>query len=302
MTKLLADEFKVLSRYIRSLTGIHLDPSKGYLIETRLGGLLAEENCCTFSELYFKAKSDPTGALKRRIIDAITTGETLFFRDSSPFDLLRHKILPELIDRRLKSARGSGSIPLRIWSAACSTGQEVYSIAIVLKELLGDPGRFDIRLIGTDISDKAITRASRGVYNRIEVQRGLPEPFLSRHFRQVEGSWRVHDEIRSMALFKSINLLDDFSSLGRFDIVFCRNVAIYFAEEDKVSLFRRIGRILVPDGSLVIGATESLSGICPEFESKRYLRSVFYSIRTPGPGPGNLPSTAPKAAVLAATA
>jgi chemotaxis protein methyltransferase CheR len=203
---------------------------------------------------------------------------TSFFRDTSPFDLLRHKIIPELIDRRART----GAAGIRIWSAACSTGQELYSIAILLKELLGDTDRYGIRLLGTDISDDAVARASRAVFGPVEVSRGLSEAMRTRYFVPVTGGWQLRDEIRGMASFKKLNLMADFSALWRFDVIFCRNVAIYFSERDRISLFGRMERALEPDGCLVIGAMESLNGICPQLESKRHLRSTFYQAKKPG--------------------
>jgi chemotaxis protein methyltransferase CheR len=280
VTKLQPDEMAVLAKYIHSVSGISLDASKGYLIESRLAGLASELGCGNYSELYFKAKADAAGKVRRRIIDAITTGETLFFRDNAPFELLRHKIIPDLIDARTKAATGTGPIPIRIWSAACSSGQEIYSIGIALKETLGNNSRFDIRMMGTDIADKAVAAASRGIFGRVEIERGLPPATLQRWFTPVDGGWKIHDEIRGLASFRTLNLMEDVSSLGRFDIVFCRNVAIYFNEPDRTAVFRRLGRTLEPDGYLVIGSTESLSGICPEYESKRHLRCVYYQHRS----------------------
>lgn len=279
MVKLQPDEIKVLTQYIYSLCAIHLDESKAYLLESRLSGLLTETGCASYSELYFKAKSDATKKLPRKIVDAITTNETSFFRDSAPFELLQHKILPELIDRRSKPVKPS-QIPIRIWSAACSTGQEIYTIGIVLKELLGNLAAYNIRLMGTDISDQAVAKASYGIYNKVEIERGLPADRIGKYFTTADNGWKIKDEIRAMATFRQINLMDDFSSLGRFDIIFCRNVAIYFNEADKTRLFARLGKQLETDGALVIGSTESLAGICPQFESKRYLRSVFYQHKT----------------------
>jgi len=278
MAKILPDEFKALTAYIRNISGISLDESKVYLVETRLSGLLKESGCSSYSELYFKAKSDPTRKLPEKIIDAMTTGETLFFRDASPFELLQYKILPDLVDKRSKKVNG-GPVNIRIWSAACSTGQEVYSIAIVLRELGLDRGKFNIKLLGTDISDAAVARASYGVYNNFEIQRGLPKEKLAQYFALIGDSWKVRDEIRAHATFRKANLMDDFSYLGKFDIIFCRNVAIYFTEEDRKNLFRRIGTMLEPDGYLIIGSTESLTGVCPQFEPKRHIRSVFYQPR-----------------------
>ena len=280
MIKLQADEGRVLAQYIYSLCGVHLDETKGYLMENRLVNLLQETGCASFSELYMKARSDLSGVLARRIVDAVTTGETSFFRDTAPFELLQHKLLPELIDRRKKNILpGAGPIPIRIWSAACSSGQEVYSIAMVLKELLGDRSQYDIRLLGTDVSDQAVARASYGVYNRIELERGLPPEKLNRYFSVVDGGVKVRDDLRAMASFRRLNLFDNISSLGRFDIIFCRNVAIYFLEADKIRLFTKLGNALQSDGALIIGVTESLSGLCPQFEAMRYLRGVYYRLK-----------------------
>lgn len=277
MIRLLPEEQKNLAQYVYSVSAISLDDSKGYLIESRLASLVEDTGCGSYGSLLLRAKSDSSRQLERRIVDAITTNETLFFRDTSPFDLLRHKIIPELIDRRSRT----GAARLRIWSAACSTGQELYSIAILLKELLGDTDRYGIHLLGTDISDDAVTRASRGFFSQVEISRGLSEAQRTRYFIPHGDKWQIRDEIRAMASFKKLNLMTDFSALGRFDVIFCRNVAIYFNERDKISLFGRIQRMLEPDGSLLIGAMESLNGICPQFESKRHLRSVYYQVTTP---------------------
>ena len=277
MIRLQPEEHKSLAQYVYSLCAVTLDESKGYLIEGRLARLVEETQCGSYNGLLLRAKSDSSRSLERRIVDAITTNETLFFRDTAPFDLLRHKIIPELIDRRTRT----GAASIRIWSAACSTGQELYSIAILLKELLGDPDRYGVRLLGTDISDEVVAKASRGRFSPVEISRGLAEAQRTRYFVPVAGGWQIRDEIRAMASFKRLNLMTDFSALGRFDVIFCRNVAIYFTERDRAALFGKMERALERDGVMVIGAMESLNGICPQFESKRHLRSVFYQVRTP---------------------
>jgi chemotaxis protein methyltransferase CheR len=271
-------EIQLLAHYIHSLCGINIEPSKAYLLETRLGKLLENENCDSFTALYYKAKSDPNKLLEKQIIDAITTNETLFFRDGSPFELLKHKIIPEVIDLRATTVK-SGAPTIRIWSAACSTGQEIFSIAIVLKELLGSTNTYNISLIGTDISDAAIKQASYGAYNKFEIERGLPRERLLRYFSAVGESWKINDEIRSMATFKKFNLMGPFAGVGKFDIIFCRNVAIYFKLEDRMRLFDKIANCLEEDGYLIIGATESLTGVCPRFIPKRHLKSIFYQLR-----------------------
>lgn len=276
MIKLMPEERANVAHYIHSICAITLDQSKDYLIEGRLNGLMQETGCTSFSQLVSRSKSEASGTLRRKIIDGITTGETFFFRDAAPFELLRHKILPEILDRR---ARCKTNQPIRIWSAACSTGQEFYSIAIVLRELLGSAGCSNVRILGTDISDQAVARASEGVFNSLEIDRGLPAGMRERLFVPHSNGWKVRDELRAMGTFRRLNLMEDFTALGKFDIVFCRNVAIYFNERDKISLFHRIEQQMERDGYLIIGSMESLGGICPQFESKRYLRSVYYQIR-----------------------
>jgi len=276
MIKLLPEERQSVAQYIHSICAITLDHSKDYLIENRLSALMEEARCTNFSEFISRAKSDVNGTLKRKIINEITTNETLFFRDSSPFDLLRHKIVPEIVDRR---KRAGLPVPIRIWSAACSTGQEIYSIAIVLRELLGDLSGYNIRLVGTDISDQAVSQASEGVFSNVEIARGLTDAAREKSFTPHPKGWKIRDEVRAMTSFRKLNLMEDFSSLGKFDIVFCRNVAIYFNDRDRASLFERITSRLEMDGYLVIGSQESLNGIAPQFESKRHLRSVFYQMK-----------------------
>ena len=271
------DELAVWSRYVHEICGVFLDESKGYLLETRLGGLLKETGATGFSEFYYKIKSDLTNSLRRKIVDAITTNETSFFRDSAPFELLRCKLIPELIDRRRKA--GARQVPIRIWSAACSTGQEAYSTTLVLKELLGDMSGYDVRILGTDISDRTVAQASYGHFTRLELDRGMAAGQLAKYFTPSGDRWKICDELRAMASFRTMNLLQPFSFPVPFDIIFCRNVAIYFTEADKVRLFKNIGKCLAKDGCLIIGATESIAGLCPEFEPKRYLRSVFYQLK-----------------------
>jgi chemotaxis protein methyltransferase CheR len=170
-------------------------------------------------------------------------------------------------------------VPIRIWSAACSTGQEAYTTGIVLKETLGDLRNYDIRILGTDISDRAVGLASYGHFSRMELERGLSPDKLTKYFVPVGDQWKIRDEIRALATFRPMNLLQPFSFPAPFDLIFCRNVAIYFTEPDKVRLFQNLGRCLARDGALIIGATESLGGLCPEFESKRHLRAVFYQFK-----------------------
>ena len=271
-----SEEMGLWSRFIHQSCGVYLDEAKGYLLTSRLQELLLETKSAGFSDLYYKAKA--SSSLQSKIVDAITTNETSFFRDSSPFELLRHKLIPELIDRRSKL--GLHPIPIRVWSAACSTGQEVYTIAIVLRELLGASDKYDIRILGTDISNRVIAAASRGHFNSLEIQRGLPSELQTKYFVKLEDGWKIRDEIRALGNFRTLNLLQPFSFPASFDIVFCRNVAIYFTEEHRAQLFHNIGKCMTKEGTLIIGSTESLTGLCPEFESKRYLRAVYYQMQS----------------------
>jgi chemotaxis protein methyltransferase CheR len=279
MKKATTNDVKIMAKYISEISGIELDESKAYLIETRLGGLIKEHGCSSYGDLLCKAKMDSSKTLENEIIDAISTNETLFFRDIGPFEVLQHKILPDLIDRRTKKSSGLLQTPIRIWSAACSTGQEVYSIAIVLKELLPDYRNYNIKLLGTDISDAAIAQASYGTYNKFEIERGLSKEKLEKYFVPNGGNWKICDEIRAMVSFDKRNIMQPFVGLGKVDIIFCRNVAIYFNIEDRKNLFEKIANVLEPDGYLVIGSTESLTGICPIFEPKKYLRTIYYQLK-----------------------
>jgi chemotaxis protein methyltransferase CheR len=274
--KLTLSERQLVTEYIYGISAIALDASKDYLIEGRLAPLAKELGCGSLGELVHKAKVDAAGALKRRIIDAITTNETLFFRDQAPFELLRHKLIPELIDRQ-KSHPMKPAI--RIWSAACSTGQELYSVAMVLREVLGDPARYNIRLLGTDLSDQVVARASAAIYNAIEMSRGLTEAQRQKHFLPAAGGWKLRDEVRAMATFRRANLMEDFSALGKFDIIFCRNVAIYFKKKDREQLFRRLIQSLDAHGILIIGSMESLEQNYPQLEFKRHLRTTYYQLK-----------------------
>ena len=278
MLKISSEEIKLITKYIYEISGIHLDESKKYLLETRLNAIAEEYGCLTYQDFCKKSKTDTTKVIERKIIDAISTNETLFFRDSGPFELLQHKIFPELIDAR-SSKNPHIKTSLKVWSAASSTGQELYSVAIVLQQLLGDLSKYNIKLSGTDISDAAVAQASSGKYNKFEIERGLARDKLTKYFTMIGQTWKVNDQLRAMVNFRKLNLMQPFMGLGKFDIILCRNVAIYFTLEDRKKLFNKIADVLEPDGYLIIGSTESLTGICPRFIPKRHLRSIFYQLQ-----------------------
>jgi chemotaxis protein methyltransferase CheR len=275
--KIAQDELLLLAGFVHDRSGIVLDASKAYLLESRLAPLVREQNAASYRDLHHHALRD--AALANRIIDAISTNETSFFRDQRPFELLKFKILPDVFDA-LSSRPGPAGKSLNIWSAACSTGQEVYTIAVILHELLGSAiSQYHIKIIGTDIADSAIVQSSRGVYSQFEIGRGFPQNLLRKYFVADGTNWRVRDELRAMTFFRKINLLESFVSLGKFDIVFCRNVAIYFSLPNRKSLFERLAAQLQPHGALIIGATESLFGVTDRYHRREYHNSVFYSLK-----------------------
>lgn len=280
-------ELATVAAFVEEVSGVVIDGTKDYLVEGRLGPVCAQLGARSFAELVDRARADRSGRIRRLIVDAIVTRETSFFRDQWPFDLLAHKLAPEVLERQMGSRRPHASAcradpstsprpRLDLWSAAAATGQEVYSLAIVLRELLGGSDRYTIRLLGTDISEDGLTLASRGVYSAAECARGLTERRLQRFFTPEGPGWRVCDELRAMVSFQPLNLLDRAGPATTFDVVFCRNVAIYFSAANRRRLFDRIATQLRPRGALVVGATESLQGVTDRFALEEFNGSVFY--------------------------
>jgi chemotaxis protein methyltransferase CheR len=281
-------DVSAISRLVHDLCGLTLDASKGYLIESRLGGIAQAAGCATFSELAYKARSADNRAIQTAIVDAITTQETLFFRDESPFDTLQHKVLPDLIDARSDTPLARR---LRVLSAACSTGQEPYSIAIRINEALPDVALWDVNILGVDISNAAIRQASLGRYANHEIQRGMKPHLLARYFREEAGGWKVKDELRAMMTFGRRNLLQPFADLGPFDVIFCRNVAIYFNAESRRDLFLRLADRLTPDGCLFVGSSECLVDLGPRFAPRHHCRGTYYQPSASGGRLPDLPTT-----------
>ena len=242
------EDIAAISRLVYRLCGLILDETKGYLIDSRLARIATTASCSTFRELADKASLPSQRTLQTEIIDAITTQETLFFRDGSPFEVLQHKVLPDLIDGKAATA-----IPrrLRLWSAACSTGQEPYSLAMALCETIPGISSWNVNVLATDISNAAIKQASMGRYAKHEIQRGMKPGLLTRYFIEEPGSWKVKDELRALVSFSRRNLLESLNDLGPFNVIFCRNVAIYFDPKTRHSLFHRLADRLTPDGAVV---------------------------------------------------
>lgn len=267
------DDLRAVATLVHELCGVVLDDTKDYLVESRLADLAKANGCASYRELCEKARRSPDPDLQNKIIDAITTQETLFFRDQSPFDALRYKVLPELIDRKAKTAYPRR---LRFWSAACSTGQEPYSIAITLCETIPAVAAWDIQILATDVSNAAVKAASLGWYPPHEIERGMKADLLHRYFVPHQGGWKVKDSLRAMVVFQRRNLLQPFASLGPFDVIFCRNVAIYFDSLQRKDLFHRLAQRLNPGGYLFVGASESLIDLGPAFTPKKHCRAIYY--------------------------
>ncbi len=275
------EEILLFRKYVYDLTGIELGLDKGYLLEDRLAPMFEELKCSSFAELYNLCKSSSCKSFEKKLIDAIATHETSFFRNSAPFNLLKLKIIPDLIYKREQNRSfDSVPIPLSIWSAACSTGQEVYSIAIVLKELLHDLTPYSIRLLGSDISGKSIKKAMQGYYNEFEMNRGLSPGRTQLYFKKTDGGWVVDREIRALASFQQLNLMEPFTEQGKFDIIFCRNVANYFSLEKRKKFFKNISRSMRSGGYLIIGSTESLAELSDIFVVCQYMDAHYYQLRS----------------------
>jgi chemotaxis protein methyltransferase CheR len=275
------EEFNLLRNFILKHSEIEVKPEKTYLIESRLSRMMVELGASNFKEFYHNAQSDSSGKLRERIIDAMTTNETFWFRDSKPWALMRETIFPQLIEAKRK--RGIGS-KIRIWSAACSTGQEPYSIAMILDDMLTS-GRYpgvrgdDFEIMATDISPSVLYLANAGRYNQLAMSRGLSDEYRNRYFTQQLKIWEVNPSLKSRITFKKFNLQDHPSSLGRFDFVLCRNVAIYFTDQFKRELFRRIHGTLNPPGFFLLGSSESLVGYSTDFDMAEAQGAIYYKLK-----------------------
>ena len=252
-------DYDYLRTFLKTRSGLVLTDDKHYLLESRLEPVMRRFGLADMSRLVKGLRENSPAGLMEAVIEAMTTNESLFFRDKRPFDLLTSVMLPALA----KSRRSH--VPLRIWCAAASTGQEPYSIAMALKEnpqLLG--GR-QVEIIGTDLSTEVLTRAESGIYNQFEVQRGLPVQLLLKYFKKAGDQWQVSSDNRGMVKYRKLNLLDSFAMLGVFDIVFCRNVLIYFDVPTKENILGRIAKCMASDGYLLLGGAETVMGISDAF-------------------------------------
>ncbi|MDB5620084.1 protein-glutamate O-methyltransferase CheR [Tardiphaga sp.] len=261
-------DYDFLRKFLKERSGLDLSVDKQYLVESRLTPLARKAGLSGLDELVQKIKSGAT-ALGADVVEAMTTNETFFFRDKIPFDHLREAVIPELLQAR--AARKS----LRIWCAAASTGQEPYSIAMCLKEMGAQLAGWRIEIIGTDISPQVLEKSKSGIYSQFEVQRGLPIQLLVKYFKQTGEMWQINPEIRAMIQYRPLNLLQDFSHMGKFDLIFCRNVLIYFDQDMKTQIFGRLAKTMEPDGFLALGAAETVVGLTDAFKPHVDRRGLY---------------------------
>ncbi|MCP4673525.1 MAG: protein-glutamate O-methyltransferase CheR [Desulfobacula sp.] len=275
-------EFLLLRDFIHNKSGIYLQENKKYLIENRLSGIARESGCKSFGEFYIKLKNSQSAEkLCESVVDAITTNETLWLRDQHPFSILEERILPQYLEK-IKKGKSNG---LKIWSAACSTGQEPYSIAMTslnfqnkygFKTFQNDP----IKIFATDISGSAISVATKGQYDNNTMKRGMTPDFHKTYFKKEKNKWVINERVKNMITFKELNLKTPFErTMGPFDIVFLRNVIIYFSDELKKTLFNRIIDILSPGGYFFLGTGETITGYTDGFEPLVHNDAIYYKLK-----------------------
>lgn len=261
-------DYEYLQKLLKEKSGLILSADKKYLLESRLLPLARKVGVPGISELVQRMRSG-SEALINDVVEAMTTNETFFFRDKTPFDHFKDSVLPELIKARAQRKS------LRIWCAASSTGQEPYSLAMILRDKAAELAGWRIEIIATDLSPEVLEKSRSGLYTQFEVQRGLPIQFLVKHFKQVGTLWQLNADVRSMVQFRSFNLLQDFGSLGKFDVIFCRNVLIYFDQATKTDIFNRMMRANEPDGYLFLGAAETVVGLTDAYRVCPNRRGVY---------------------------
>jgi chemotaxis protein methyltransferase CheR len=261
-------DLQFVQQFVLQRSGIVLTDEKRYLVETRLEPLARQMQLASITALVAKLRLRER-AVESAVISAMTTNETLFFRDKQPFDSLQNHVLPKLIAAR----RGRGKI--RIWCAACSSGQEPYSLAMILDELKPQLGSLAVDIVATDISEKVLEQARAGLFSQFEVQRGLPVRMLLRHFTQEGSKWRIRPDFGRNIQFKLGNLLQPFDHVGMFDLVLCRNVMIYFGETTKRDVLKRLSQTLAPDGYLILGGAETVLGLSAELAPHQTERSMY---------------------------
>ena len=268
------EDFDFVSRLIKSKSGLVLSEDKTYLLESRLMPIARKRGLKDLGELIGTLRGGDRN-LVEEVVDAMTTNESFFFRDTKPFDQFRHVVLPHMIKERAAKRH------LRIWCAAASSGQEPYSLAMILDDFKAQLAGWRVEIIGTDISREILAKARAGLYSQFEVQRGLPITLLVKYFQKKEDQWQISADIRSKVQYKEFNLLEDFRPLGQFDVVYCRNVLIYFDQPTKSDVLARVSALMPDDGFLFLGGAETVLGISDKFKPLARQRGI-YQLNRPG--------------------
>ncbi|MCP5381257.1 MAG: protein-glutamate O-methyltransferase [Kordiimonadaceae bacterium] len=264
-----SEDFELISGLLKQRSGLILPKDKVYLLESRLTPIAHRRGLDSLDELVSEVRLKRKEDLLTEITEAMTTNESFFFRDNKPFDLFKDSVLPQLLESRASRKK------IRIWCAAASTGQEPYSLAIILKELSAKLVGWNIEIIGTDISQKVLDKAKMGLFSQFEVQRGLPIQLLIKYFNQVGELWQISEDIRNMVSYRKYNLLDPYTLLGSFDVIFCRNVLIYFDQQTKTEVLEKMRKLLPNDGTLFLGAAETVLGITDKFKPVQGQRGLY---------------------------
>ncbi|MDA8196390.1 MAG: protein-glutamate O-methyltransferase CheR [Actinomycetota bacterium] len=281
-----ANDFTFLANFVKNSTAIVLTPDKDYLVESRLNPVARRVGVASITDLVSKLRANPTinSEVGSMVAEAMTTNETYFFRDVKPFDVLKSELIPKIIERK------GADRTLNIWSAACSSGQEAYSIAMVIKEHFPMLSSWRIRIVGTDISRAMVERTKEGIFSQIEINRGLPAPLLVKYFTKAGSEWKIKSDLTSMVEASVMNLAGNWPMLPRMDIVFLRNVLIYFDLQTKRAILEKVNKVLVPGGALLLGGSETTMNVSNDFDRITSGNTFYY--RSKG-GPQLPPSTPP---------
>ncbi|KZD24785.1 CheR family methyltransferase [Tardiphaga robiniae] len=264
-------DYEYLQKILKDRSGLVLSADKKYLLESRLMPLARKAGVAGISELVQKMKAGSEPMISD-VVEAMTTNETFFFRDKTPFEHFQNTVIPELIKAR------AGKRSLRIWCAAGSTGQEPYSLAMIMKEFGAALTGWRVEIVATDLSPEVLEKSRTGVYTQFEVQRGLPIQLLVKYFKQTGTTWQLNADIRAMVQFKQFNLLQDYAHLGKFDVIFCRNVLIYFDQATKTDIFGRLAKSSEADGYLFLGAAETVIGLTDRYQVCPNRRGVYLPV------------------------
>jgi len=283
------EDYRIISKYVFDVCGIVLGEDKQYLIEQRLSPILGELGCVTFSDLARKLDSGNSNFfIREKMLNAMTTNETSFFRDEHPYVAFREKIMPDMVERvreRKERSWQRRGAKVNMWSVAASSGQEPYSMAMIIADIvgasLGAISMEDFGILGTDISSKVLSKAMEGRYGSLEVTRGLTAEMRHRYFVQDGDSYLINEHLRKIVEFKSFNIQDSFLQIGSFDVIFCRNILIYFSDDAKRRILSQLWHVLAPNGYLLLGAAENMYNLNNDFTTERYGATTIY--RKPAP-------------------